>query len=461
MSSKDIYDRSVEGVCSLIWDLEREFDLFSKEEDGVYFWRLVRFHLYYSMVQEIGIFGAPHPSHKFSLKKIISQFKGALVHSVLNHPCLNRRAYKYAVMPHTRQVNDRDIYSDELLQNLDKNQTLLIYKSLQGSLYPEGYSVLLDRLLRRYKDQVLGRRYALSENNAALVATIEMRIKAAYPLKLNLRNFTEGQIASFQQNVEMYRALFMRKKVQHLFVVIGYTCQGAVHAAHQCGIKVTELQHGTITKYHLGYSFPVSGDVVPYFPDRMLCFGKFWIDYTPLPQHMISEIIGAPYIKELLASGSVPEKKPKTIVFASQGVIGKLLFPFASACAVLLPDYTFIYRLHPSESLDDYKNMSIPQNFAFSTNSPDIFSLLRETEFHAGVFSTTLIEGMVLGCRTIVIDMAGYEYMMPVIEAGDALFVHTPEEFAEKIIDAPLCNDTGYYYGEKDLDFSWSSYLSS
>ncbi len=449
------YEHSVEGVCSLIWDIEKEFDLFHQQDKGVYFWNLVRFPLYYNLVQQIGVFNTPHPSYKFNFKRDVVLTLQILTHSLLHHPLWGKKTYKFAVVPHTRKVNGRDIYSEELLSSLDKEQTLLLYKSLQGGLHTTGYNVLLDRLSMHCIDFILGRTHSLSPDNAALIKNIEGRVKSAFPVTLNLKKLTEKRISAFKQNTKLYQYIFTKKKIETLFVIIGYSCHAAVHAAHLCGIKVTELQHGTISKYHLGYSFPVGGDHIPYFPDRMLCFGQFWIDYTPLPQLTETGVIGAPYIDEMLGPGSTTNKKDKTIVFASQGVIGKELLPFALKCAALLPDYHFIYRLHPSENEGDYTHITIPQNFTFSTKKPDIFTLLREAEFHAGVFSTTLIEGMVLGCRTIVIKMPGYEYMLPIIEAGDALLIHTPEEFAEKIEKAPSCKDSRYYYGEKDPEFSW------
>ena len=71
-----------------------------------------------------------------------------------------------------------------------------------------------------------------------------------------------------------------------IFVVVSYENLAIVAAAKSLGIQAIELQHGTITDYHLGYSYPektrLNGEI-PYFPDKILTFGDYWINEKSCP----------------------------------------------------------------------------------------------------------------------------------------------------------------------------------
>ena len=53
---------------------------------------------------------------------------------------------------------------------------------------------------------------------------------------------------------------------------------------------------------------------------------------------------------------------------------------------------------------------------------------------------------MVLGTRTVLIDLPGIEYMEAVIDRGDAILVRDQTELAERLDNAPLAKDSAYYY---------------
>ena len=46
----------------------------------------------------------------------------------------------------------------------------------------------------------------------------------------------------------------------------------------------------------------------------------------------------------------------------------------------------------------------------------DFYKLLAKSEYQAGVFSTALYEGVEFGCKTILFDLPGVEYMDKFIE---------------------------------------------
>jgi hypothetical protein len=59
---------------------------------------------------------------------------------------------------------------------------------------------------------------------------------------------------------------------------------------------------------------------------------------------------------------------------------------------------------------------------------------------------------MVLGCRTAVAKLPGHEYLMPVVDRGDALLVEEAAALAELLPSAPMCRDSTAYYAPDNLE---------
>ena len=448
---------SVKAVCEFFWDLEQKYDLFNQTDNGVYYWKLVRFSLYYDLVEQIELFGKPHPSRSMSFTQKILDRLSRLKAMTIDNAFLKGGQHPVIVMPHHRQVHGKDIYSDALINALPNDDTLILYRDYIASRYDGStvmeWSLVKNRFLRKLSKH-LKNDFQLSESNQQIIATIAKDFKERFGTDLNMMQNITRIVDLFNRDYTSYRKLFKRQKATDLYINIAYHNHPAMAAAQNLGIRITELQHGTITRYHLGYSFPQDGINIPYFPDRLLCFGDFWADHTPLPNNIQTTTIGAPYLDKILGNAEKPiEKKEKQILVASQGAIGHLLFPFIIEAAKLNPDYTFIFRLHPSENLEKYQEFETVKNLSLSTKSPDIYSLLKDSDYQIGVFSTTLLEAMKLGCKTICIDLPGVEYMHPSFDRGDAILIKKPEELSEALKAAKQCKDPAYYYAQPIEDW--------
>lgn len=448
---------TVTQVCAWFHEVERRYGLLARQEGGVYYWRLMRMPLYYALTEKLRLFGVPHPAPPPGIGARLHTVWRIARDAVLRNPFLPLRSSDYVVMPHSRNVGGDDIYTRALRESLPAGDTLTLYKDWIGHQLPGSCNmtggILWQSLLTRRRNRTL------SPETIALLTQVQEDMEQRFGIRLPLAPLALKLVVPFRKAVKYYTHLFRRRRAKTLYLAVGYDTLhfAAIEAAHRCGMEVVELQHGTFTPYHLGYSFPDADAPVPYSPDEFLCFGRFWPENTALPPQTRPRIIGAPYIEALAGKNAGVEKIPGSIVFTSQGVIGEPLLDFAVACARCLPQKRIIFRLHPSEDWATYEalaaRLSPPGNFSLSHREPNIFRLLAQTEVQAGVFSTTLFEGMVLACRTVVIDMAGVEYMAPVIASGDALLVRTPEEFCARIDDAPPCRDAEYYYAPPATDF--------
>ena len=59
-----------------------------------------------------------------------------------------------------------------------------------------------------------------------------------------------------------------------------------------------------------------------------------------------------------------------------------------------------------------------------------------QARYQVGVFSTAVYEGLALGCVTLLVDLPGLEYMLPLIERGEAEHIKTPSALIERLREA-------------------------
>ena len=225
-------------------------------------------------------------------------------------------------------------------------------------------------------------------------------------------------------------------RIKTVYVVVAYFHQHIVGAARDLGIRVVELQHGAISPFHLGYSYP-GRPVVADQPDELWCFGSYWTNVADLPAGMKTAVVGAPFLP------TAGPKDPSRVVFLSQGTIGAELLHVAESVAKEHPSLEVLYRLHPSERASDY---TIPASVQLSTGGSTL-DLLASATYQVGVSTTALFEGMALGCRTAVANLPGHEYLEPAIAQGHALLMTRPKQ----LTGAPLCTEPATYYAPSNL----------
>jgi len=472
----------VKRVCECFWDIEKKYDLVDWQVNGVYAWPLMRMHIYYDLAQRLSLYDAPHPAHvKFTKERAIDGRTGSAIKSVLDYcrggevpsgklpgsrpsnvvPAAVRLPersevplcdsdLRHAVLTTPRKVGGNELYTEALRVELG-DRAMLLDRPLGHALMAGALS--FDELASQFQLHFRKARDGLIRaDDRILCADVAEHFLCQLGCSIgDLATRCQHSVTKFNSVRAGFRALFELNPVETFFLTNAYTStiRAALAGAQDCGIKTVELQHGFISRFHLGYSWPERNEV-PYTPDELWCFGDYWEEVTPLPANVKARTIGAPYVKRLGGEARV-QRQPNLVVFTSQGVIGHSLLKIAIETARRRPDKEIVFRLHPNEVLDDYAERvmeqdAVPDNFSLSHRDPNIFKLLAKASIQVGAFSTTLLEGMVLGVRAVVVDLPGAEYMLPVIERGDALFVADTNELVERLDDAPLAEDPEYYY---------------
>ena len=230
-----------------------------------------------------------------------------------------------------------------------------------------------------------------------------------------------------------------------------------ISAAKDRNIEIIELQHGNMSRFHMGYSFPNSKNV-PYFPDKMLLFGKFWFDSTPLPLDKSNvKIIGFKDFNNKIKQYINVPKIPNSVVFISQGIIGGDLSKKAVETAKNNAKYSIIYRLHPQERnrwesiYPDLAENSRLENLVVDAGDSTIYDLLSKSEYVVGVSSTALYEALAFGCKVALLNLFSIEYMNYLINKGYVKKINIEEDIDFATLDRLKKVQKDYFFGEEKV----------
>ena len=467
---------SVKDISDAFFSLENKYNLNHEQIDGVYFWQLIRMYLYYDIARKLNTFGSPHQSSLKLSDKIMS-FIPFLKNSILNSPFGGDKNQDILIFDHPRKVlykNEyRDIYTYFLTNYLDEYNK--DYEIIESPYLNNHFTNKSNKI--RYNDRILLGSYFYKKTHKVKFTDSERELLRALLNDLSvqfnmdfdyLENVIKDHILNFKYEYKQYKKLLTKKNPKQVYVVVAYENKALVKAARDMGIEVLELQHGTISNYHMGYSYPDEhniienddGDVrvsnIEYFPDKILSFGKYWenASFYPLSSEDILPL-GYGYFEVSSTEFKNTEKKNNQILFISQGVIGKYLAQFAVGLLDKLndEDYEFVYKLHPGE-YDNWRQ-NYPElvdadknsNFRVIDNSETpLYKLFAESKYQVGAFSTAIYEGLQFDCVSFIVDLPGVEYLDILIDEGILCKVQSPDDMINNMDFIPKEYDKDYFF---------------
>lgn len=459
---------SVRDICEAFFDLEERYNLNYQKIQGCFAWQLIRMHLYYDITRKTGMFGAPQQK-SLSLKDKFSTFLPFFKNSILYNPFNGKYHKDILIFDHPRKVifNGEycDIYSSFLVDFLRKDYS---FEVLEAPYINHHYVKKQDYI--KYTDAIqLGsyihkkfNKVEFSQTEEELILDVQDELESAFNIRLNISWMMKTHILNFQHDYKKYVELFKKRNPKMVFVVVAYENHAIVAAAKSLGIEVIELQHGTITDYHLGYSYPertrMNGEI-PYFPDKILSFGDYWMNEKTSPIAMENIIpIGFSYFeaqsKDFIGLNVIDNR----ILFISQGVIGKYLSGIAFEFAKCQKDLKIIYKLHPGEyatwrqNYPELVEASSLDNFEVIDNSKiPLYKLLAQSNYQVGAFSTAIYEGLMFNCRTFIVDVPGVEYLDDLVERGYVFKISNANDLSDNLNEfAPTDYDKNFFF--KNLD---------
>lgn len=465
--------KTIKNVTDIILSLEKKYDLNHMKIQDTYPWQLIRMYIYYEIARKIGIFGLAQQG-KVNLKDKIFSFIPFIKNSLFSNPLKGKYHKDILIFDHPRKTfhkNEfKDIYSYfliEFLQNHNSlNQNYSSLKNIKNNGLNENFNfeVVESPYLNKhyskkenyikYNDNIfLGSyfnkkisNFKFNQYEEEKIFKIEEDIKNLFNINIDLLYIIKNHIIDFKYQYKKYDKLFKKRRNKYVFIVVAYENPAIVAAAKDNHVEVIELQHGVISKYHLGYHYlDEDKNNIDYFPDKILMFGDYWkkiANYPISEKNLIS--MGFPYLEENILLLENIEKTKNQILFISQGVIGKYLSKFAYEIGKKLEElneeYEIIYKLHPGEysswqeNYEYLKKAEELKNFNIIDNSEiSLYELFAKSEYQVGVFSTAIYEGLLFKCKTLLVDLPGTEYLDDLIDNNFAIKIKNADDFIDQL----------------------------
>ena len=482
---------TVKEICQKIWNLEEKYELNHKEIQGCYPWQLIRMYLYYEITRKTNVFESAQQS-SLSLFDKINSFLPFLKNSISSNPLSGSENVDVLIFDHPRKVIFEDEYQDiysyflkdtlnqygksfETIESPYLNQHFRNKNNIKENHVRFNDRILLGSFIHKSRNRG---KLPFTEDEKQLINTIKEELEAAFKIEIDLFRIIEDHILNFRYDYKKYIELLQKKNPKLVFLVVAYENKALVAACKKMNIEIIELQHGTISPYHLGYSYPENTmkfndetKAIEYFPDKILSFGDYWKNACPFPIDSENIIpMGFPYFEENSKTYmKIAEKKDneqidqQQILFISQGVIGKYLSKLAYETASNINEsqnYNFIYKLHPGEygtwrenydyltkAVDEFENFTV-----IDKSEPPLYELFAESHYQIGAFSTAIYEGLAFNCKTFIIDVPGVEYLDDLIDKDIVKKVKNSEELINYI------NNENISIQEYDKDYFFKNF---
>lgn len=417
-------------------ELESDLNLFDLKLNDIYIWKLIRANVYFSILSKkanIIDSGSYRESRLKKTARVLRLMNYSFFHStfkrrenVINIFFENPRKIK---LPNEDYI---DPFTHKYIESFDKKNSS--YEVID--LGYKGQHFNKSDKIRSYSDDIYYDLfyklrlklfpYKCDENEVDLIRTIENHIRLKFNVNVDVEKICYDKIFNFRYQYKKYSSLFKLKKVENIYLVCSYGKEGLIHAAQELRIHVTEFQHGVMGEYQLNYSYPTDVDV-PYFPNKLLMFGKYWSDSSKLPLSQVNlEYIGFDYLTNKLKNYEKNNKVKQIIVLSQPDNVDDLI-PLVLASCQKNKDFNHIYRLHPKERQeweqnfpDLYKASCEFDNLLIDVGVEDLYQQIADSLFVVGVYSAAIFEAIMLDSEIILVDSPGIEYMTYVLDSGYA-----------------------------------------
>lgn len=430
------------------WKLESEMSLFDKAWGDVKYWHLVRFTVFSALCEQGGYSGTAHQkigARPFRDKA--SMLWNALRRSIRHSPNKGgARELMFVGHPRRKLLDGQwyDIYIDTFLDAYQMDHYFLEHA------YMGGHSVPARTPDVRYfdlQDFYIKFRHGRQKAEAPAqvrkdIEALRERLKAEFGMDMDLLQSIGAQVAMFNAYVKSYGRILDRVRPKALVLVVSYYTNAfaLVFAAKKRGIPVVELQHGTIYKYHMGYSYPWAKPDPAYMPDHYFLFGDFWKKHVPFPVPSgRAHVLGYPYfsLRAARAMSKPMAAQERHLLFISQGTIGKELSLFAVEFARKFGARLRIkYKLHGGEYAQwqaRYPHLVGHEHIEVIDNDrEDLYALLLAAEATVGVYSTVLYEALGMGKQIFMVDLPGIDSMEEIVSENCDWIVDHPEQIMER-----------------------------
>lgn len=439
---------NMQYVSNLLLEMEDEFKLLEWNIEGVYLWQSARAQIYeeianllYNNKKNVG------SRNRVSIN-LFTVIKRAFINSLILNPYFDFKRTKNLIFEsnrkelvdgeyidiHTKYLCD---YFDDLNESYTVYSTGIPLRKMRNS-YLFNKSLDFVQLISKSISILFIKDF--SSRDKLKINEIEQELKSKIGVELDIHLIFKKELNRFNSQYLSYKLLFNIKRSSNIFIVgSGYKAP-LIRAAKDCHILVNELQHGLILKESIIANYPNSKeDSVEYFPDRFYIWKDLNMCSVKLPLST-ENIFYFPnmHLENMMKKFKTNLLNSKQITIISQPLIGNKIFKYIISNLQKMQDWHFIYKLHPSENLEDYEltNNRINEfsNIDFVTNEISIYKLISESSIVIGVFSTALFEAKYFDCKIILLDIPGVEFAELLLDKKNVIKIKLSDDLYEKVL---------------------------
>jgi hypothetical protein len=426
-------------ITNSILMLENEYNLLHLKINNIFVWQACRSTLYLSILDSL----IPNNSGSRKSKIGYSRLKTFMSNIFFKNPFLDFKKSDVLIFKSGRYYLVEgegyiDIYTKYFCEDL-KNFKVKYQEYESSNLYSE-YKIKNDAakhldfisLLSLIKSKFIRVKFTtIDEEN---IDKIEIELKNLFGVSLNVRHVFEQEIIKFKSQYSIYKLLFKLKRASKIYLVSSVDKSALIKAAKDSDILVNELQHGLISNEGLISNYPdTKEDSLEYFPNKFYVWDNLNMYTSKLPLSR-NNIIKFPnkHLEYLVNKNRERARDYKQILVVSQPYNSKDILNYISGNLARLVEWKIIYKLHPVENQIDFMHMINPllvkfKNLTVVNNELSIYDLLSESAFVVGVYSTSVFEAPLFGCKVLLLNLPGIEASKPLIASGDAVLLNVNE----------------------------------
>lgn len=438
-------------------DIEKKYGLYEDSIDDINYWIYSRFDIwnYVLSVQNRSI-GKTQNQPKGIQSRISSAVQ--LLGTLLFAKWVRKKEIDLLFLVHERKVKINGIYECKYTEEIRKcYQNYYVFERPyeMGHLKPTDTKnlIYLDKIAVKGNLCYYYERHVQRNRYKKLLIVIEQHLKAAMKeweeqlhVSLDLTYIAQivaRRILICKGKYKEYERIFQKIHPKLILELVHYNMDSMIinEIAKKEGIRTVELQHGNIYDSHVSYHYDSSKEIKQ-LPDEIWLLSEYWksVIHMPIEERFLIPM-GYPYFESRIEKYKKKYKKQegkKTVLFISQGTIGRQLSQFATIFAELSKDkFRILYKLHPGEVSvwkEQYQELSKCEFIkVIEQREIDLYQLFAQSDIQVGVYSTALYEGIGFGLDTYICDLPYAEEMRALYEGNYAMFIKSPEELLHSI----------------------------
>lgn len=255
-------------------------------------------------------------------------------------------------------------------------------------------------------------------------------IKRYYPKASISIEAIDGMYRTFYAQLLFYRCFFRLRHFKRIILTQNNFQKGMYFAAHQLGIPIYEIQHGYVSRAHMGYSYPREYEGLEkkvYCADKVLSMAPFWFKgvFNPVSTFVP---IGNDYQAPTINRQAIEHK---SFVVVSANVYGAALKELVYSVLKKECKFHFYFKLHPNEysNYDDYCNFfkGDPRVDVIS-NQKTMQDLLKTAESVLLIQSTAAYEALYSGVKVFVYKRLSWEMNEDIADQKGVYFVDNADD---------------------------------